>query len=35
VQALVKLVKREQFTSEDDLVFVSETGSYLDGSGLP
>jgi hypothetical protein len=25
VQALVKLVKRERFTSEDDLVFVGET----------
>lgn len=34
MQALVKLIKRERFTSEDDLVFVGETGCYLDGSGL-
>lgn len=33
-KALAKLAKRERFTSEDDLVFVGETGSYLDGSAL-
>jgi integrase len=29
-----KLSKRERFTGDDDLVFVGETGSYLDGSAL-
>jgi integrase len=33
-KALAKLAERERFTSEDDLVFVGETGSYLDGSAL-
>ena len=33
-KALAKLAVREHFTSEDDLVFASETGSYLDGSAL-
>ena len=33
-QALAKLSKRERFTSDDDLVFAGETGSYLDGSAL-
>jgi integrase len=33
-EALAKLSKRERFTSDDDLVFVGETGSYLDGSAL-
>ena len=32
--ALAKLGKRELFTGEDDLVFVGEVGSYLDGSAL-
>lgn len=33
-KALAKLAERERFTSEDDLVFAGETGSYLDGSAL-
>lgn len=33
-QALAKLATRKHFTSEDDLVFAGETGSYLDGSAL-
>jgi integrase len=33
-KALAKLAKRDRFTSEDDLVFAGETGSYLDGSAL-
>ncbi len=32
--ALAKLAERERFSSDDDLVFVGETGSYLDGSAL-
>jgi integrase len=32
--ALAKLGKRELFSGEDDLVFVGEAGSYLDGSAL-
>jgi integrase len=33
-QALAKLSQRERFTGEDDLVFASAVGSYLDGSAL-
>jgi integrase len=33
-EALAKLSRREWFTGEDDLVFVGEVGSYLDGSAL-
>jgi hypothetical protein len=33
-QALAKLATRKHFTSDDDLVFAGETGSYLDGSVL-
>jgi integrase len=33
-QALARLGKRELFSGEDDLVFVGEVGSYLDGSAL-
>lgn len=33
-QALAKLGKRELLVGEDDLVFVGEAGSYLDGSAL-
>ena len=33
-EALAKLGRREHFTSDDDLVFVGEWGSYLDGSAL-
>lgn len=33
-QALAKLSSRELFTSDDDLVFAGETGSYLDDSAL-
>ena len=33
-QALARLGEREMFTGEDDLVFVGEAGSYLDGSAL-
>jgi integrase len=33
-QALAKLAARDRFTSADDLVFVGEAGSYLDGSAL-
>jgi integrase len=33
-KALAKLAERQLFTSTDDLVFVGETGSYLDGSAL-
>jgi integrase len=33
-EALAKLSRRERFTGEDDLVFVGEVGSYLDGSAL-
>ncbi len=33
-KALAKLSQRERSTGDDDLVFVGETGSYLDGSAL-
>ncbi len=33
-KALAKLTQRSHFTGEDDLVFVGEAGSYLDGSAL-
>lgn len=33
-KALARLSQREHFTGEDDLVFVGEAGSYLDGSAL-
>ena len=33
-KALAKLSQRSYFTGEDDLVFVGEAGSYLDGSAL-
>jgi integrase len=33
-EALAKLANRELFTGDDDLVFVGEAGSYLDGSAL-
>ncbi|HEV2973716.1 MAG TPA: site-specific integrase [Solirubrobacteraceae bacterium] len=33
-QALAKLSQRKRFTGEDDLVFASAVGSYLDGSAL-
>ncbi|MGH2902738.1 MAG: tyrosine-type recombinase/integrase [Solirubrobacteraceae bacterium] len=33
-KALAKLSQRQLFTGEDDLVFVGEAGSYLDGSAL-
>jgi integrase len=33
-KALARLSQREHFTGEDELVFVGETGSYLDGSAL-
>jgi integrase len=33
-KALAKLSQRSHFTGEDDLVFVGEAGSYLDGSAL-
>lgn len=33
-EALARLANRELFTGDDDLVFVGETGSYLDGSAL-
>jgi integrase len=32
--ALAKLGQRELFTGDDELVFVGQTGSYLDGSAL-
>jgi integrase len=32
--ALAKLAGREHWTGEDDLVFVGETGAFLDGSAL-
>jgi integrase len=32
--ALARLLERDHFTSPDDLVFVSESGRYLDGSAL-
>ncbi len=32
--ALAQLGRRERFTSDDDLVFVGQVGSYLDGSAL-
>jgi integrase len=32
--ALKRLYERERFTGEDDLVFPSQTGSYLAGSAL-
>ncbi len=32
--ALVALGQREDWVGDDDLVFVAETGSYLDGSAL-
>ncbi len=32
--ALKRLRQREHFTGEDDLVFVGEAGSYVDGSAL-
>jgi integrase len=31
---LAKLQRREDWTSEDDLVFAGDTGGYLDGSAL-
>jgi integrase len=33
-KALAKLSQRERFTGDDELVFVGEAGSYLDGSAL-
>jgi integrase len=33
-QALARLLQRERWTRPDDLVFVSETGTHLDGSAL-
>ena len=33
-QVLAKLAGREMFTGEDDLVFVGDAGSYVDGSAL-
>jgi integrase len=33
-KALAKLSQREHFTGDDELVFVGEAGSYLDGSAL-
>ncbi len=33
-KALAKLSQRKRFTGDDDLVFVGEAGSYLDGSAL-
>jgi integrase len=33
-KALAKLSQRQHFTGDDDLVFVGEAGSYLDGSAL-
>ncbi len=33
-EVLAKLGQREHFTSDDDLVFISDCGSYLDGSAL-
>jgi integrase len=33
-KALARLSQREHFTGDDDLVFVGEAGSYLDGSAL-
>jgi integrase len=33
-QTLARLADRELFTSDDDLVFVGETGGFLDGSAL-
>jgi len=33
-EALARLSQRESWTSDDDLVFVGITGSYLDGSAL-
>jgi integrase len=33
-KALAKLAERAHFTSEDDLAFAGETGSFLDGSAL-
>jgi integrase len=33
-EALAKLGQRERWTSDDDLVFVGELGSHLDGSAL-
>jgi integrase len=33
-KALAQLSQRTHFTGEDDLVFVGEAGSYLDGSAL-
>jgi integrase len=33
-EVLAKLSQREHFTGDDDLVFVGEAGSYLDGSAL-
>jgi integrase len=32
--ALARLGERERWTGDDDLVFVGELGSYLDGSAL-
>jgi hypothetical protein len=32
--ALTQLGRRDLWLGEDDLVFVGETGSYLDGSAL-
>ncbi len=33
-QVLARLSQRKYFTADDDLVFVGESGSYLDGSAL-
>lgn len=33
-QALARALQRDRFTGPDDLVFVGETGRYLDGSAL-
>jgi integrase len=33
-KALARLSQRERFTGDDELVFVGEAGSYLDGSAL-
>ena len=31
---LAKLLQRDSFTGDDDLIFVSETGGHVDGSAL-
>jgi integrase len=33
-EALAKLGRREHWTADDDLVFVGQTGDYLDGRAL-